>query len=449
MSRTINRGQPSLSHRLRTFIGSAAIGALVVASSSLALAEDATIKSMSLVTETPFKKGIVYVQSSTGGAWDTILPGQIEFWAGMEVDTKWPGYVQTAGIFLGTCVDRQCGESGAPLLFVENVNRRDYGDAENISFSTAKLRVSGLLPAPTPYGDEILRRCNKELTDGKATKPHSFDMPMVVAFTVNTRKDAGDLGVAEVMDVETSNWGGGDETRHGQIWAHVECLATSKSTTDPSPDPHRTKPADVSQLDLFLATVAGLDSSPRAPAGQCKPIKVTTRIATDKAGPVTVKQWRQVNGGPITSETKQMVATAQGGDKFGDDWVKFDQFNKTTTVQYKDEVVGGTFAPSTPWKSITVHCNGDYAPPTSDVNPDNKPPRGKDEADKRRKAEEKAREDARLRDVLVLRPLGGGRMVALPPQGPRPGFGMARPMNPHGNAGYGNAGFGNRRVFVR
>jgi len=91
---------------------------------------------------------------------------------------------------------------------------------------------------------------------------------------------------------------------------------------------------------------------------------------------VNVKLWRQVNGGPITSEGKQMHAEALGGGKFGDDWNKFEHFTKTTTVQYKAEVLGGTFAPSTPWKSITIHCNGDFAAPQSNANPDNAPPRG-------------------------------------------------------------------------
>jgi hypothetical protein len=41
-------------------------------------------------------------------------------------------------------------------------------------------------------------------------------------------------------------------------------------------------------------------------------------------------------------------------------------------------VLGGTFAPSTQWKSITIHCNGDFASPTSDASPDNRnPPKGK------------------------------------------------------------------------
>jgi hypothetical protein len=64
--------------------------------------------------------------------------------------------------------------------------------------------------------------------------------------------------------------------------------------------------------------------------------------------------------------------------------VKSENFTKTTTVQYKAEVLGGTFAPSTPWKSITVHCNGNFAPPTSDANPDNRNPgKGKPVAEPR------------------------------------------------------------------
>lgn len=447
MSRTISRIASSFSHHLRMIIGSVALGALVCGPHAPAMAEDAKIKSMSFSTKTPYKKNTIYVGSSTGAKWDTILPGEVEFWAAMQVDTKWPGYVQDAGIFLGGCVDRQCGENGSPLIFYKSVNRRDYNDAKNISFPTSKLRISGVLPAPTPYGDEILKQCNQQLQPDGATKPHAFDMPMVVAFTVNTRKSVGSPGPAEVGSAEDNAWGGGDETRHAQFLAHVECVAHSQRTADPDPDPHRNK-VTVSDLELYLATVAAPDNSPRAPAGaQCKPIKVTTRIATDKAGPVTVKQWRQVNGGPITSETRQMVATPMGGGKFGDDWIKFESFTKTTTVQYKDEVVGGTFAPSTPWKSITVHCNGDFAAPTNNANPDSKPPRGRaDPVDKSRRVEEKIRENgpgAGLKGDGMLRPFGG-RLIALPPPVQQPGLGSTRPINPEANSG-----FGNRRIFLR
>jgi hypothetical protein len=439
MPRMINRERRS--HAISMLVGSVAIATLACGANTLALAEDANIKSMSINTLTPYKKNTVSVASSTGAKWDTILPGQVEFWAELHVDTKWPGYVQDAGLFLGPCVDTQCGESASPLIFIQNVMNRDYHTAKNISFPTSKLQVSSIIPAAAPYGDEILKRCNQQLQPDGATKPHSFDLQIGVAFTVNTRKDAGGLGPPEVTSLEGNRWGGGDETRHGQFLAHVECLAHSNSTANPKPDPHRTK-ITVADIKLFLAKVVTANASPRAPAGaQCAPVKVTTRITTDKAGPVTVKQWRQVNGGPITSETRQMVATDLGGNKFGDDWVKFDSFSKTTTVQYKDEVVGGTFAPSTPWKSITVHCNGNYAAPTSNANPDNRvPPRGGSSSlPEKKKAADKARErelGAALKgEVARPRPFVDG-MAAIRPLNRRPGFGVARPMNPDHGTGF-------------
>jgi hypothetical protein len=402
----------SAGRRLRALAGTVAVAALIACGlNGAALAEDAKIKSMSFETLTPYKKNTIQVTSSTGAKWDTILPGQVEFWADMRVDTKWPGYVQDAGIFLGACANTQCGE-GSPLVFFASVNSRDYNTAKYVSFSTSKLQISSIIPAVVPYGDEVLKQCNKKLQPDGATKPHDFDMPITLAFTVNTRTGSGDLPPAEVVDEQNSTWGGGDETRHGEFLAHVECRATSRQTANPNPDPHRNK-ISVTDLDLFLATIAGPGSSSRGPGGsQCKPVQVTTRIATDKEGPVTVKQWRQVNGGAISSEMRQMDASALGGGKFGDDWVKVEHFAKTTTVQYKDEVIGGTFAPSTPWKSITVHCNGDYASPQTDANPDN-----------RRREPEKARErdvypgfvgpavsrPRPLADPLVLQPVGGRR----------------------------------------
>jgi hypothetical protein len=160
----------------------------------------------------------------------------------------------------------------------------------------------------------------------------------------------------------------------------IKCVGTPRSADDGKDrqrEPHRVKETK-QEIDLFLSTYRVPESGPRGTT--CAPLKVTTRIGSNEAGPVNVKLWRQVNGGPITSEQKQMHASALGGGKFGDNWSKFEHFGKTTTIQYKAEILGGTFAPSTPWKSITIHCNGDFAPPQSDANPDNsnppRPPKG-------------------------------------------------------------------------
>jgi hypothetical protein len=358
----------------RTLFAGIAAGALASSFATLAMAEDAKINSMSFNTLTPYKKNIIQVTSSDGERWDRIVPGQVQFWAQMDIDTKYPGYVDIAGIFLGMCEGRQCGVNGNPLVFVASPSRRDYHNAKDVTFSTSKLQLSGLLAASTPYGDEILKGCNKKkVSDGA----HEFDMNIGLTFTANTRKgnpdDGGSSG--EVVDPESFPWGGGDATRHGEFIGHIECLATRKSNT-PDREPERVQPVATKDIDLFLTTVIPPSSGPRPSGTQCKPIKVTTRIKTDKAGPVPVKLWRQVNGGPITSEPKQMMAEALGGGQFGDDWVKVEHFTQTTTVQYKAETFGGTFSPSTPWKSITIHCNGDYAPPQTNTDPA-VPPRGR------------------------------------------------------------------------
>jgi hypothetical protein len=357
--------------------GVAAATLLTGALATSSLAEDAHINEMIFDVKSPYQKATINVSSSDGAKWDTIQPGQLAFWAHRKVDTRHPGYVEQVGIFLGKCTNTGCANNS--LIQNETVLERDYDRAGLVSFSTDKLRGGIESIFGTPYSEEILRRCNMKLQPDGATKPHSFLFAMSASFSANTRRAQFESGFLppEVTGGEPA-FNGGDATRHGAFLTEVKCHATSKATAGDKPDPKRTK-VTATDLDLFLATIVQPASSGHGPSGtQCKPLKVTTRLTTDKAGAKNVKLWRQVNGGPITSEVKQMHAAAQGGGKFGDDWVKSEHFTKTTTVQYKAEVLGGTFEPSTPWKSITIHCNGDLASPTSDANPDNgKPGSGK------------------------------------------------------------------------
>jgi hypothetical protein len=332
-----------------------------------ARAEDARVKHMSFEIQSPYQAAIVKVTSSTGARWDTILPGEIGFNAVMQVDTAWPGYVERAGIFLGKCSNTECGNN--PRVYFAWPASRDFNRSELVTFSVDKLKAAAPSIFGQRYEETILQKCNDGYAD--ATTPHTEHLGVDASFTVNTRKTAGKIPPGEVTDGEDA-FNGGDHTRHSAFLVQIDCLATSKTVENPK-EPHRTK-IGTTDIDLFLstyATPAGTQSGPRGT--QCKPLKVTTRIATDKAGPVNVKLWRQVNGGPITGEGKQMHAAALGGGKFGDDWNKFEHFTQTTTVQYKAEVLGGTFAPSTPWKSITIHCNGDYAAPQTNANPDSHP----------------------------------------------------------------------------
>ncbi len=358
----------------RPLLRAAALTTLFVSAlHSGAWAEDARVKEMTFEVQTGWKSAVVNVASSDGLKWNQIVPGTITFWSHMHVDTRWPGYVDAVGIFLGNCETTQCG-NGYPLLFARAVSVRDYNYQRNTSFSTTKIPVSTTGIAVVPYGDQILSRCNEGRAD--ASQPHSFNLPMAVTFGVDTRKNSGKLPPSEISD-GTLAFNGGDHTRTSHMLVQVNCLAASRTAVNQNPDPHRTK-REVKKIDLFLTTFAQPAASPRGPSGtQCKPLKVTTRIETDKTGPVNVKLWRRLNNGPITSEVKQMNASALAGGKFGDDWNKIEKVTQTTTLQYMAEVLGGTFAPETPWKSITIHCNGGFASPTSNANPDNSlPPAG-------------------------------------------------------------------------
>jgi hypothetical protein len=358
--------------RSRALLAGATVLLATSSFGALAVAEDARVKEMRFDVSSPYQAAIVNVTSTDGSRWDTIQPGNIGFHAIMRVDTAFPGYVERVGIFLGKCTNTGC--AGNPRVFASEPMVRDYNHSANVSFPVDKLKVAAPSVFGGRYEETMLKLCNTGYSDART--PHTKYLGVDASFSVNTREKHGNLPVSEVTEGELA-FNGGDHTRHGVFLVQLNCVATSMNSANPKPDPHRTR-VTVGDLDLFLSTYAIPQGSQSGPGGtQCKPLKITTRIGTDKAGPVNVKLWRQVNGGPITSESKAMSAEALGGGKFGDDWNKFEHFTKTTTVQYKAEVLGGTFAPSTPWKSITIHCNGDYAAPQSNANPDNRPPAGK------------------------------------------------------------------------
>jgi hypothetical protein len=339
---------------------------------TLAQAEDAKIDEVIFdVTPTPFA-AIVKVISNNGETWNSIKPTEISFDARVKIDTKGSGYVEQYAVFLGNCENPSCGSH--PKVLHEGVLARDVDRGGTIRFSSTMLLGVDAGGIGGSYITTIINRCNTK----PVTEAHGFRMPVDASMSANTRKSI----VRELFDPieDGGGFNGGDVNRHGQFEIQVDCVPTTRSSESKRPDdPHRTK-VGVQDIDLFLSTYAIPQGSQRGPSGtQCKPLKVTTRIGTDKAGPVNAKLWRQVNGGPITSETRAMNAEALGSGKFGDDWDKFEHFTQTTTVQYKAEILGGTFAPSTPWKSITIHCNGDYAAPQTNANPDSQPPAGKPE----------------------------------------------------------------------
>ena len=308
-----------------------------------AAAEDAKVKEMKFQVVVPFKSEIA-VTTSDGSRWDTILPDVLTTWVNMVVDTRHPGYVEKVGIFFGHCNNTRCGDN--PRIFYDGVVERDYRHQTYLRFSAAIVERL--------HRDQILNACNSQLQPDGATKEHSFALPVTASFSANTRKAHFQRYMWPLESGDTS-FNGGDHTRHANFVFLVNCRAAPTKVTEPPPVRHD---VEVEDIRLFLTTFTA-PSGGVAVGGQCKPLKVTTRIKTDKAGPVKVKLWRRAGNGPITSEIRTLDATPLNGGGFGADWAKGEQFERVTYVQYKAEVLGGTFAPSTAWKSITVSCGGD------------------------------------------------------------------------------------------
>jgi hypothetical protein len=337
-----------LSNRnLRTFLRAASLAALLCAMTSFnAIAENAHVNEMVFDVQVPWKAEI-HVTSSDGTKWDTILPGDMQLWAHMKVDTRHPGYVEQLGVFVGPCNNTECRNN--PKLFEKTVLQRDYNHQSNLSFPTSKLGGWGD-GTTTRYRDEILTVCNQHLQPDGATKQFSFSKNLTLSFSVNTRKAQFEGQMSPVEVGATFN--GGDHTRQATFAIPVKCLAAPKQTVE-KPDPKRYK-NDVKKIDLALTALAAPPA--RHGAMQCKPVEVTTTIETEKAGPVNVKLWRRLGNGQIKHEVKTLDSKPLSGGKFGASWTTQTQFGVTMNVQYMAEVLGGTFAPSTPWKEITLPC---------------------------------------------------------------------------------------------
>jgi hypothetical protein len=324
----------------RCLVAATALSGACIAS---AAAEDAKVKEMKFQVVVPFKSEI-NVTSSDGSRWDTILPELLTTWVNMVVDTRYPGYVEKVGIFLGHCNNTRCADS--PRIFYDGVVARDYRHQTYLRFSASIVERL--------HGDQILNACNSQLQPDGATKEHRFALPTTASFSANTRRARFKAFMWPLESGDTS-FNGGDHTRHANFVFTVNCRPAPTKVTEPPPVRHN---VEVKDIRLFLTTFAA-PSGGVAVGGQCKPLEVTTRIKTDKAGPVKVRLWRRVGNGPITSEIKTLEANSLNGGGFGADWVKGERFRRVTYVQYKAEVLGGTFAPSTAWKDITVRCGGD------------------------------------------------------------------------------------------
>jgi len=330
------------------------VAGAVLSSASPAHADQASINSISFNTQSAFNQ-VIHVVSSDKKKWDKLKAGSVQFWAHMQLDTKSPGYVNTAGVVLGSCGGNVC--LSYPKLFAQqNVNQRDYNHQRNFAVSTGKIPVSsgGGIPL-LPYGNQMIARCNQHLAADGPTKKYSFDFLMHATFVADTGKTANinDL-LIEVIGPDGPTLGNVHYSKTGSFIVKVECdpviVSPVGGIATQEPD------FKVTSIELFRTTFSGATSQPN-PGTVCKKAELKVRLKTSKAGPVKFKLWTKIGASPMTSKVIDAWSAFTGGG-FKAEYKEWVSVSKTSFVQAMAEDMTNPIGQSTGWKSITLHCTG-------------------------------------------------------------------------------------------
>lgn len=354
---------------IRTLRNSAAALALAagVLTATATFADQASIKSISFDTEG--HQAQIRVISTDGQKWDKLKNGSVAFSGHMKLNTYWPGYVANVGIALGVCPSGGC--SNFPTVWSGVALSRDYNNTETVGFNTSQIPISTTGIAVIPYGDEILAKCNQHLQPDGPTKSHSFNQTFHATFVAETGE-----ALLKKNFLNQAGWNlDGEYSAHGEFQVHVTCDPVIKPpTNDVAVDFGK---FDVEGVKLFLTTYASFQQGSNHGTA-CPSLKVTSRAQTNQAGPVSMRIWRQKNGGPITNEFKQVWASFDAAKNgYFATYEKWENVGATSYFQFKTEIEDGTaFPPFDGWKDITVHCTGAGGgglAPLPPLDPDNPP----------------------------------------------------------------------------
>ncbi len=193
-----------------------------------ALAEDAKVKKISLSLRT-LPGSEINVMSSDGDRWDTIVSGTINLRADVNVDTKYPGYVERAAIFLGYCANtaRSTGCKDHVRLSHRHPMSRDFKTGGEINFDVTQLDGDG------PGGgirDKILSACNTG--QSSADRSHQAPVELFATLQVNTRKARF---MKYAIPPEDDTFIGGDASVAQPFSVRVNCNAFQQIQGPPEP----------------------------------------------------------------------------------------------------------------------------------------------------------------------------------------------------------------------
>jgi hypothetical protein len=313
--------------------------------------EVAKVKSMSFKAYSATSP--IHVISTDGKTWNKLKSGSVGFSGKMNLNLRWPGFVERVAVVLGACGGDPC--EVMPRVWDEGIGARDWSGTRQFSFDPGVIPLGDADSiAPLPEGHDYIKECNKHLQPDGPTKGHSFNSSMRATFVADT-------GISHAIHLENEYNDAGyfpnriDHWRSDSFNVQIVCDPILKATTsDISIDQGEFKPE---KIKLFLATFQGSGNDGPNPATTCRGLRVTTRVETSKAGGVDIRLWRQEGEGAITSEFKSGWASYDAGKNgYFAEFVRSEKLDATTSLQFMAEVAGDSFAPSTQWKDIIVRC---------------------------------------------------------------------------------------------
>ena len=335
-------------------------GALTLsAMSSAALAEeDAEIKSIDYTAHIASGFNEVNVYSSDGTEWDMLSGPPIKLNIHAEIETKWPGYVDSWGLFLGACIETNCG-SNPNLHGHTDFNMRDLNKIMVIEIPMDWIPVSNEGVASIPIGDEILEACN-DLSPTAPTQNHSFTRYLPTTLSANTRKQhwkldqSGSPGFVQTpMD-----YGGGDVSQTANTVIEVNCHAYEEDLGDVPNDG-----LQIQDVEMFLSTFSNAFTYPE-PDLECQKGRILVRVTTNQAGPVELRLWTQTDG-PEEFEYIQAWSSHVGSGLYQAEIIRWVETDESVELQAMVETVNGSAGWTSGWDFLTMHCfhdTGDWKP---------------------------------------------------------------------------------------
>ena len=343
-----------------------------------AAAEEAGIKSITYSTAAVPGFNEINVYSSDGVQWDTFYGPPLKFTAIGAVDTRFPGYVQDMGIFLGYCFNTGC--ANYPLLFLrQRLQERDMLLNRQITAYVEDIPISddnGI--AVNPLGDQILSLCNETMGPSGPVNDHSFGLGVWTSMSVNTRKATqiphNKFGTGEHDHEPFPDYDGGDATEQDTFVATVNCHAYDDDLDDvPNQDFY------VEDVQLFLSTFSNEYTQPD-PDTQCKKGRILVRVRTNQAGPVAMKL-KKDGDVPADEEYIETWSSHIGSDVYEAEVIRWVSVVETSDLEAFVEVNSGYGWLPDGWESKRLECitdTPDFAPnPSPDDNPGRDPNLGK------------------------------------------------------------------------